>query len=458
MEPREHLSPRVIIAGTSSGVGKTTIATAIMASLAAKGLRVTPAKVGPDFIDPTYHELACGRRGTNLDTFLLGQHAVRDALLKASENSDISVIEGVMGLFDGSLMTRPDNTIGLDPRILPGSTAEVAALTETPVILVVDATSTSSSLAATVEGFRNYSSQVKVMGVIINNYRTASHLELIKGGFKHLDLEILGAIPKGAFTSWNSRHLGLVPAVEDPETIRRSINVLVTEIGDRLDSEKIIQIAHSATPLRGNLRAKVGLPPTRTVIAVAAGAAFSFVYPENVDALKQAGAEIRFFDPLNDQKLPGGTKGLYIGGGFPEIFAERLSKNSTLSVEVSSAVRAGLPTWAECGGLIWLADYVGQVPMTAALPLRIVMTSRLTLGYVSATSRVNNCIAETGERLYGHEFHYSESSPRGDAVTFTTRNGTKREGFASSSLFASYLHVHLGSQKHLAERFVSCCV
>lgn len=454
-----RLGPRVIIAGTSSGVGKTTVATTILSSLHHSGVRVAPAKVGPDFIDPTYHELACGRRGRTLDTFLLGKGAIAPALFDISRNADITIIEGVMGLFDGTLMKRDDpvGDLGIDTKLTSGSTAEVAALTQTPVILILDATATSSSLAAVVEGFSNFSTQVNIAGLVINNYGSASHLELIKSSMKHLNTEIVGAIPRGAVPSWRSRHLGLIPVIEDSDALALSIGKLRDHIGPLIDLDKIFQIAKSAPAITVAHPQEKHLSP-KTTIAVAGGRAFSFIYPENINALEKAGANIAYFDPLDDVALPEGTRGLFIGGGFPEIFSDRLSLNLPLNREVKKAIDAGLPTWAECGGLMWLSNRVDSAKMVGAIPTDITMSRHLTLGYAKANTTGNNCLSEKGEAIYGHEFHYSLSCPAGQDITLRTREGTKKEGFASESLFASYLHIHLGSQQQLADRFVSKCI
>ena len=447
-----------MIAGTSSGVGKTTVTTGILSALHHEGVRVAPAKVGPDFIDPTYHELACGIRGRTLDTFLLGRDAIAPALFDLSQNADITVIEGVMGLFDGTLMKRgdTDDGCGIDPKLTSGSTAEVAALTQTPVILILDATATSSSLAAVAEGFSNFSGQVHISGLVINNYGSESHLELVKSALKHLDIDIVGAIPRGAVPPWRSRHLGLVPAIEDPETLRSSIDALRNRIGSLIDLDKIREIARSASPMLVDYPETEASPP-RTTIAVARGSAFSFMYPENVAALKKAGANIVYFDPLTDTAFPLGTKGLFIGGGFPEVFADKLSLNIPLNREARKAIDDGLPTWAECGGLMWLSKHVDTTRMVGAIPTDITMSKSLTLGYARASALHDNCLTRKDEIIYGHEFHYSRSAPTGSDINFTTREGSKTEGFATSSLFASYLHIHLGSQQHIAERFVAKC-
>lgn len=452
------LGPRIIIAGTSSGVGKTTIATAIMAILTRMGRKVAPGKIGPDFIDPTYHELACGVRGRNLDTFLLKDSYIPTALHFLAKDRDIAVIEGVMGLFDGTLMQRYDAGNRADPRIPAGSTAEIAAMTQTPIILVLDATATSSSLAAVVEGFSSFSKHISIAGIIVNNYGSESHLALISHALASVEIPLVGAIPRGAVPVWRSRHLGLIPVIENRNEIIGSIDRLATSLTPLLNIGEIVEIANGAFNLPVPIAENT--PPTacnKTTIALAAGKAFSFLYPENVHALQSAGAKIEYFDPLHDESLPPGSNGLYVGGGFPEIYAERLSTNVPLLRTVRTAIEQGLPTWAECGGLMWLSDTVNGKKMVGALPTTIELTNSLTLGYVSARPLEKNCLADAGEVIYGHEFHYSKCEPGGDGISFTTRNGTRKSGFLSPSLFASYLHVNLGTQQDLANNFVEKC-
>lgn len=452
------LGPRCIIAGTASGVGKTTVTTAVLSILHSLGIKVAPAKVGPDYIDPSYHELACGVRGRSLDTFLSGRNSIAGSMFQLGREADITVVEGVMGLFDGTLMRRADESYpsDIDSKITPGSTAEIAALTQTPVILVLDATATSSSLAAVLEGFCNFSPDVEIGGMIVNNIGSPSHLELVKRSTAGSGIELIGAIPRGAIPTWRSRHLGLVPVVEDRVSLETSIKHLRDQVGALLDISAIIEISKSAPPLQ------IEYPddfysPRRTKIAVARGKAFSFLYPENITALEKAGAEIEFFDPLSDAALPTGINGLYIGGGFPEIFADRLASNSELNYHVKKAVSDGLPTWAECGGLMWLSNQVDKAEMVGAIQTEISMTSKLTLGYARAQASADNCLSRADETIYGHEFHYSSSRPTGDGLALLTREGSKQSGFTTPTLFASYLHVHLGTQQHLADRFVSQC-
>lgn len=452
------IGPRIIIAGTSSGVGKTTIATAIMAILTRMGRKVAPGKIGPDFIDPTYHELACGVRGRNLDTFLLRDSYIPTALHSLAMCGEIAVVEGVMGLFDGTLMQRHDAGMKLDPRIPRGSTAEIAAMTQTPIILVVDATATSSSLAAVVEGFAAFSKHLSIKGIVVNNYGSESHLSLILDSLESVKIPIVGAIPRGAVPMWRSRHLGLIPVIEHRSTIVDSIEELATSLTPLLDIDKMVEIAYKAptltAPTTDNVRSIV---QNKTTIAVAAGKAFSFLYPENIEALQSAGAKIEFFDPLDDESLPLGSNGLYVGGGFPEIFAEKLATNQPLLRSVKKAIEQGLPTWAECGGLMWLSDTVDGKKMVGALPATIELTNSLTLGYVSARPSRKNCLSDADEIIYGHEFHYSKCEPNGGGIQFTTRNGISKSGFISPSMFASYLHVNLGTHHGLANTFVEAC-
>lgn len=457
--PIKTLGPRVIIAGTASGVGKTTVATTIMAALSSMGYHVAPAKVGPDFIDPSYHELACGLRSKTLDSFLLGQNAIRESLAIFSQHKDISIIEGVMGLYDGTLMSRfqPENiNFELDPKITIGSTAEIAAITQTPVILVVDATATSSSLGAIVEGFINYSTQVNIQGIIINNFGSQSHLELIKKSLLQTNIEIVGTIRRGSVPTWRSRHLGLIPVIENKPELQQSIATLCSNIAPSIDLMKIVEIASSAPRIKVQVSNPIKKPQT-TTIAVASGKSFSFTYPENIEALINAGANVKFFDPLLDPTLPSGTSGLYLGGGFPEIYAKELSMNKYLNMDIHNAVVDGMPTWAECGGMMWLSQEVDGNKMVGALTNTVQMTNKLTLGYAVAKSISDNCLSERDTQIVGHEFHYSNSNPPGTSLHLSTRNGTKLEGFTTKSLFASYLHINLGSQQHLADRFIDHC-
>ena len=439
-----RLGPRLVIAGTSSGVGKTTVATGLMAALASRGLVVGAAKVGPDFIDPGYHALAVGRPSRNLDAWMCGPDSIPALAGRAGAGADVLVVEGVMGLFDGSG----------DPAGPVASTAQVAGLVKAPVVLVVDASAVGASVAATVHGFATFDPAVRVDGVILNRVGSDRHDALLREAIEPLGVPVLGALRRSPDYTWRDRHLGLVPVVEQPDAVRRSVAALAGAVARDCDLEAIVALAHSAADLA------VDDPPTarpqeRAVLAVAHGPAFSFTYPDNLEALAQAGAELVPFDPLVDECLPEGATGLYAGGGFPEVFAAGLAANRPLLDDVRAKVGGGLVTWAECGGLLWLARSLDGHALAGVLASEAQMTDRLTLGYRRARVRSESPVGPAGTALRGHEFHYSALDPPGDALDWSGRAGEGRCGFAGPRLLASYIHVHLGADPSPAERFVA---
>lgn len=428
----------VVIAGTSSGVGKTTVATGLMAALRRRGLPVASAKVGPDFIDPGYHSLATGRPGRNLDAWICGPSLMAPLARQAGE---CLVVEGVMGLFDG-----------------PSSTAEVALLLGAPVVLVVDAAAMSGSVAALVHGFRSFDPRLDVAGVVLNRVGSDGHEALLREALAPLGVPVLGVLRRDPLFSWRDRHLGLVPVVEQAAEVRRSLDRLADAVAAGCDLRVFERLA--SAPVRDD--GGPALPRPRRVgsarVAVAGGPAFSFVYADNVEALEAAGAEVVPFDPLADSSLPDGVGGLYVGGGFPEVFVEALAANEPLLADVRARVGGGLATWAECGGLLWLARSLDGRPLAGVVPADGAMTDRLSLGYRSASVGVDNPLAAAGSVLKGHEFHYSTVTPAGDALVLEGRLGRGPAGFASPTLLASYLHLHLAGAPQVAERFVeSAC-
>ena len=439
-----RLGARLVVAGTSSGVGKTTVATGLMAALRARGLSVGAAKVGPDVIDPGYHALATGRPSRNLDAWMCGPDAIASLAGRAAAGAELLVVEGVMGLFDGSG----------DPSGPVASTAQVAGLLEAPIVLVVDASAVGASVAAMVHGFASFDRGTSVAGVVLNRGGSDSHESLLRGALAPTGIPVLGALRRDADYAWRDRHLGLVPVVEQPEQVRSSISALAGAVARDCDLDAVLAIARSARTVEVP-HPPAARPQGRTVLAMAGGPAFSFVYPDNLELLAQAGAELAVFDPLSDTRLPEGATGLYAGGGFPEIFAAGLAANRPLLADVRAKVDAGLVTWAECGGLLWLAHSLDDQPMAGVLPTAGRMTDRLTLGYRRATISVDSPLGPAGTQVRGHEFHYSALDPTGDALDWSGRSGQGRAGFASHSLLASYMHVHMGSAPALAERFVA---
>jgi cobyrinic acid a,c-diamide synthase len=440
-----------VVAGTHSGAGKTTVATGLMAALARRGQRVAPAKVGPDFIDPGYHALATGRPGRNLDSFLCGPDAISPLAARAASGADLLVVEGVMGLFDGSGDEPP---AGTTPGLPPASTAEVAALLDAPVLLVVDASAMSGSVAAVVHGFATLSPSLRLAGVVLNRVGGDGHEALLREAIAPLGIPVVGALRVDPAFSFRQRHLGLVPVVERREEVRRSLDRLAEATARHVDLGEVLGLAKRA-PFRPEAPPPRLHPVARARVAVASGPAFSFAYPDNLEALEEAGAELVPFDPAGDVRLPEGAQGLYVGGGFPEAFLEVLAANRPLLEDARRRVRSGLVTWAECGGLLWLCRSFDGAPLCGAVPAEATMTERLMLGYRRARVRVDNPVARRGTELRGHEFHYSKVDPPGEALMLQGRFGAGLGGFASSTLLASYLHVHVGVGREPARRFVA---
>ncbi len=479
------IPPRLVVAGTHSGVGKTTVATGLMAALRKRGHRVASAKVGPDFIDPGYHSLATGRPGQNLDSWICGTGAMAPLAAKAAKDADILVVEGVMGLFDGASWSSTAGAASSQTRAgtpgtpgTPGtadtastagatgtaSTAEMATLLSAPTILVVDASAMSSSVAALVHGFHTYDPDVPLSGVILNQVGSPHHETLLREALAPLveqGVPVLGALQRDDALTWRDRHLGLVPVIERPSAVAEAVDRLAGAVAASVDLDAVVAVARSAPGMPTDPTA--GLAETRRVVAagrtvrvaVPGGRAFSFAYADNLTRLAEAGAEIVPFDPLVDRSLPDGTIGLYAGGGFPEVYAEALSSNRPLLDDVRHRIDHGLVTWAECGGLLWLCRSLDGHALCGAIDADGAMTGRLSLGYRTATAATGSPVAARGAALRGHEFHYSTVDPPGSALELEGRTGTATAGFATPTLVASYLHLHLGADPAPAERFVA---
>jgi cobyrinic acid a,c-diamide synthase len=439
------LGPRIVIGGVSSGVGKTTVATGLLAALAQRGTRVAAAKVGPDFIDPGYHALACGRPPRNLDPWLCGPESMVPLAARAATGADLLVVEGVMGLFDGAA----DGS--------PSSTADVARLLDAPVVLVVDAAAMSSSVAAIVRGYRDHDPSVRVAGVVLNRVASDAHELLLREAIEPLGLPVVGCLHRDDALVWRDRHLGLVPVAEQPEAVRRSLERLAGAVAARFDLATVDAIARSAAPVPAS---QVVMPQRvgSCTIAVASGSAFTFGYTDNLEAFEAAGATIVPFDPTLDPALPPSIDGLLVGGGFPEVYGEQLAANVSLMADTARRVANGLPTWAECGGVLWLARELDGRPMVGALPARARLGDRLVLGYREGITMVDSPIGPAGTAVRGHEFHFSTCAPSGDAVELSSRFGCGTDGFATSTLLATYLHHHAGGDPSLVSAFVGTCV
>lgn len=453
--------PRFVVAAPASGHGKTTVATGLMLALRRAGLRVSGHKVGPDYIDPGYHALATGRPGRNLDPHLVGEDRIVPLLqygAAASGPTDVAVIEGVMGLYDGH--------IGGDGF---ASTAHVAALTDSPVILVVDISHASRSIAAVVLGMASFDPGVRIAGVVLNKAGSERHSDEVRRALEPLGIPVLGVLQRDDHVTAPSRHLGLVPAAERPEAAR-SLDHLAERVAASIDLEAVMRIARGAPPLVGEawdaavaLEGAAGLDDDdddRPLIAVAGGRAFTFRYAETVELLEAAGCSVAQFDPLADEALPDRTAGIYLGGGFPEVHASELGANAPMLSALRSAIAAGTPAVAECAGLLYLCRTVDGSPMVGAVPADAAMAPRLTLAYRRSTAPADSVLAAAGTEVTGHEFHRTAVTPpagtgidagAGAAPAWSSSAGS--EGFASASLHASYLHTHWAGHPALARRF-----
>ena len=446
--------PRLVIAGTHSGAGKTTIVTGLLAALVARGLKVQSYKVGPDYIDPGYHQLASGKPAHNLDTWLLPVEEMVSIFSDTSAGNDMVIIEGVMGLHDGG-------------RSGVSSTATIAKLLNAPVVLVVDARSMGESAAAAALGYKLYDPEVNFAGVIINRIGSAAHQVMISEALDRLKIPVLGAIKRNADLAMPERHLGLTPVTE--HDAQQTLGTLAEQIANQVDVGKLIELAKQATPLK---RKKKQLNPVTPVvrIGVAQDEVFTFYYPQSLDALVAQGAEIVPFSLLRDALLPD-VDGLILGGGFPEMFVEQLSANQSMRQAIYQAGQQGMPIYAECGGLMYLSrsiidfegrahDMVGLVPATCAMQLKLE-----TVGYVEATALGDSVLCQAGETLRGHEFHFSRMLPdtEDDAFPWAFQFNKIRTGavypggFMTDTILASYLHQHFAGNQEAARRFVEKC-
>ncbi|HWI54928.1 MAG TPA: cobyrinate a,c-diamide synthase [Desulfobacteria bacterium] len=455
--------PRLMIAGTHSGVGKTTITTAVLSLFTKAGLNVQPYKVGPDYIDPSYHSAATGNKCRNLDSWILKEEAVRQFFINSATRADIAVIEGVMGVFDGS----SGNTD-------TGSSAHIAKLLGCPVVLIVDVKSMARSAAAVVLGFKNFDPGLKVAGVILNRVGSQRHLGLVTEAIEtYCDVPVLGYIKKNARLELPSRHLGLVPAVEGGSLLE-TVSGLSEEIRQGIDIAGLIKAAESAGELdfgdRAELMPDAGSQET-VRIGIAMDEAFSFYYEDGLEIFRMKGAELIPFSPIHDDNLPPDLHGIYIGGGFPEMFIQELSVNNKLKEAIKDAGSSGVPVFGECGGFMYLSDFISDFegenhPMVGLIPGRCIMEKKLVgMGYVTARCMTENIIAPAESRIRGHEFHYSRFEPNKPAKDFPyafelTRNRSGNivfDGYALGNILGSYLHIHFGSDIGLADSFIEKC-
>ncbi|MBQ0849994.1 cobyrinate a,c-diamide synthase [Streptomyces sp. BH-SS-21] len=476
--------PRLVVAAPASGSGKTTVATGLMAAFASRGLAVSPHKVGPDYIDPGYHSLASGRVGRNLDSYMCGPELIAPLFAHGARGCDLAVVEGVMGLFDGA---SGEGELA--------STAHVAKLLRAPVVLVVDASSQSRSVAALVHGFASWDAGVRIGGVILNKVASDRHEALLREAMDQSGVPVLGALRRAEEVGTPSRHLGLVPVAERRAEAVAAVAAMGARVRAGCDLEALFALARSAGELGGGawdagevlgfspppplpvpvpagglrplapriaLRAHPQTPDGlkgAPVVAVAGGSAFTFSYAEQAELLAAAGAEVVTFDPLRDEQLPDGTRGLVLGGGFPEVFGPELSANEPLRKAVAALAESGAPIAAECAGLLYLSRELDGLPMCGVIDAEARMDARLTLGYRDAVAVSDSSLAEAGTRMRGHEFHRTVVEPgAGAAAAWGMRTPVRRlEGFVQQGVHASYLHTHWASAPGVARRFVERC-
>ncbi len=456
-----------LIAGTHSGVGKTTVTLAILEALTRRGMAVQPFKVGPDYLDPTFHRIVTGRSSRNLDGWMMGRAEVLNCFARASSDVDFSVIEGVMGLFDG-----------LRGRSEDGSSAQIAKWLSMPVILVIDAAGLARTAAAIVRGCQALDPELKIGGVIFNRIGSKNHLDILREAVESTcGIGVLGGFPKEERIAFPERHLGLVRA---GETLTSDIRGRLAEMAERfLNLDEIVKMEYAVRlPLPRPLP-DAGRGGKKTCrIGVALDAAFHFYYQDNLDLLEKAGAELCFFSPIDDAEIPPDLDGLYLGGGYPEVHAERLSKNESMIASIRQFAARGGPIYAECGGLMYLANGIETIegksfPMAGLLSGSVRMGKKLkALGYREIEAQNDTLLLGRGERARGHEFHYSEwiSPPRageglGEGFLHKPyrlfRGGEtteyREEGFADGHLLASYVHLHFASNPDIPTRWVSAC-
>lgn len=451
--------PRLMIAGTHSGVGKTTITTGIMAMLTQEGYNVQPYKVGPDYIDPTYHSVATGNKSRNLDSWMLGEDAVRELFYRSAQKADISVIEGVMGLYDGFG--------GLNEI---GSSAHVAKILNTPVILIIDVKSMARSAAAIALGFCQMDPQLNIAGIILNRVGSQKHYQMVKEAIASCcEVPVIGYVPKNAKIELPERHLGLVPTNEGAHLNDRLAEIAQT-LASGIDMAKLKQIAKQAMPLE-QPEQKI-FPPGKfpeIKIGLAQDEAFSFYYQDSIELWAAYGASFVPFSPLKDKKLPADIQGIYIGGGFPEIYIYQLAENKSLMADIRALAKAGMPIYAECGGLMYLTQAIvnfdGQEsPLVGLVPAKCIMEKRLMgIGYVETEVLKDSVLASVGETFRGHEFHYSRLETKGSDYPWAYRlrksmdSPEFTEGYARANILATYVHVHMANHPGLAQKFLDTC-
>jgi len=442
--------PRIVLAGTTSGIGKTSITSAIIYGMKKRGYKIQPFKVGPDYIDPSYLTAVSGKNTRNLDPWLMGTKDLVKSFVTNSQ-SDISIIEGVMGLYDG--FSGNSNY---------SSTHHVATILKTPVILVLDASKTARSIAATALGFKKFHKNSRIVGFILNKLGSKKHEILCRNALEPLKTPILGTIQKISKDKLFSRHMGLIP-VGEQRSLNQKINKIARQFSESIEIDKIINITKKTSSLPKIHREKKKKP--KTTIAIALDSSFNFYYQDNLESLRMDGAKLEFFSPISDSKIPQ-CDGVYVGGGFPEILGYSLEKNHRMKKNIKALAENNMPIYAECGGLMYLTRSINygkkKFRMVGLFDIETKMNKKMTLNYTKGSIKSTCIISNTPKQFHGHEFHYSEicSLPKDPRFAYILDIGQginkKRDGMMEYNTLASYNHLYFGSTG-FAKNFVNNC-
>ncbi len=452
--------PTLIIAGTTSGVGKTTISLAIMYALKyKKGFSVQPFKIGPDFIDPSYHKIITGRESRTLDAWMMGNNGIISTLQNTAIDVDVAIIEGVMGLFDG-LSGKSDFA----------STAYVAKILNTPVILVIDAAKAARSIAAMAFGYLHFDKRLKISGIILNNVSGPKHARYITEACKSkIKVPILGIVQRDNELRMDERHLGLIPTDELDYMKKSKIMKVAKKVSEEIYYDKIVSLFKLKKSKFTEIVKKSEPSISKPKIGVALDNSFNFYYNENLNCLRNLGVEITFFSPLNDNHIPNDVSGLMLGGGFPEVMADKLHSNQSMRKSIKTAIEQGMPIYGECGGLMYLTksiagyrDFKKPFKMVGVINANTIMTGRLTLNYTQADMTSN--LFGNIQNIRGHEFHYSkiENIPKDSKYVYKLKRGRgidggKHDGVLIYNSIASYMHLHFYDTR-FPNKWIKFCI
>lgn len=439
-------TPRIMLAGTNSGCGKTTVTCAVLQALVNRGMKVGAFKCGPDYIDPMFHSRIIGAKSANLDLHFFSENTLRYLLTKNAETQDVSIVEGVMGYYDGMGLTTTR-----------ASSYEVAQVTDSPVVLVVGAKGASLSILATIQGFLSFAPDHNIKGVILNQCSPMTYGALSQAIEDRFGIRAYGYLPKMADCALESRHLGLVTATE-VQDLREKLGIMAQQAEKTIDLEGLLNLAREANEIACE---PVILPRQEKVrIAVAKDNAFCFYYEDSLEALREMGAETIEFSPIHDSNLPENIHGLYLGGGYPELYAKNLSENKSMLASVRNALQNGLPCIAECGGFMYLTESIGEYPMVGYLPGNCFDNGKLTrFGYVKLRAKKDNMLCKVSEEIAAHEFHHWDCTQPGNDFNATKSTGKSWDcAVTTDTLYAGYPHFHFYANIAFVKGFYDTCL